>query len=354
MRLARGRFGEAGAATRYKAGARARPRARGRTGAMPFILSQFLEAYRWLGALLVLAVHTTNLFVNHADIMSAPHAPLVYVWWFYVGLRAWPSGGARLFRDVRLSRRRRGARQHPQGTRIFCANISSIASSRIYLVVGPAVALTLFVDSLRPVAVLPSTDVYELPLFTGHFCAGSVSWQVFSICRGSPSTYFGTNGPLWSLACEFWYYITFPLLLLPFARNYPAGAPLLAVSRSARRSFWRFRRRRVVSLRLSCSGSSARSRALPVRPMIRSRWRALRSTTRRRRRVIRLVVRGPSSRRASLAADAADLLASRLFVNVLLTFRYGPAEGCFAAASASSTRPRRIFPSRSTASTCRS
>ncbi len=38
---------------------------------MPIILSQMLEAYRWIGALLVLSAHSTNLFVSLHDIMTA-------------------------------------------------------------------------------------------------------------------------------------------------------------------------------------------------------------------------------------------------------------------------------------------
>src|SRR5208337_1736443 len=50
---------------------------------MPFILSQMLEFCRWAGAFLVLAVHSTNLFVSLKDIMDAPHAAPVYAWWFF-------------------------------------------------------------------------------------------------------------------------------------------------------------------------------------------------------------------------------------------------------------------------------
>ncbi len=38
---------------------------------------------------------------------------------------------------------------------------------------------------------------------------------------------FGSNGPLWSLANEFWYYIAFPLLALALWRRSPAGMRLL-------------------------------------------------------------------------------------------------------------------------------
>ena len=49
---------------------------------MPFLLSQMIEAYRWIGALIVISVHATNTFLSLNDIMTAPHGPLVYVWWF--------------------------------------------------------------------------------------------------------------------------------------------------------------------------------------------------------------------------------------------------------------------------------
>ncbi len=35
------------------------------------------------------------------------------------------------------------------------------------------------------------------------------------------SPVFGTNGPLWSLANEFWYYVVFPLAAWTFSRNAP-------------------------------------------------------------------------------------------------------------------------------------
>lgn len=40
---------------------------------------------------------------------------------------------------------------------------------------------------------------------------------------------FGSNGPLWSLCCEFWYYITFPLLVLLFTKSRSGRVRVLCV-----------------------------------------------------------------------------------------------------------------------------
>ncbi|MFO1126607.1 MAG: acyltransferase family protein [Methylocystis sp.] len=109
---------------------------------MPFILSQFIEASRWLGALVVLAVHTSNLFINIADIMSAPHAPLVYVWWFYA---AFELGHQAVLAFFVMSGYLVGGAvlAHLRKNQGFLREYFIHRVSRIYLVVGPAVLLTL-------------------------------------------------------------------------------------------------------------------------------------------------------------------------------------------------------------------
>jgi peptidoglycan/LPS O-acetylase OafA/YrhL len=62
------------------------------------------------------------------------------------------------------------------------------------------------------------------------------------------------------------------------------------------------------------------------RPIIRSRWQALIHNA-AVVAIIRLVVRGHLLEAHPWLADAGDLLASGLFINVLLAFRYGPPEG---------------------------
>lgn len=289
---------------------------------MPFILSQFIEASRWLGALVVLAVHTSNLFINIADIMSAPHAPLVYVWWFY---SAFELGHQAVLAFFVMSGYLVGGAvlAHLRKNQDFLREYFIHRVSRIYLVVGPAVLLTLVLDSLGG-WLFASSGVYDWPLFKGHFSA-LLFLMSFLNLQGIGFDYFGTNGPLWSLACEFWYYVTFPLLLLPFARNYPLalrflgfalGAALfLAISTPP--SWFKF------GYILWAGGAFA---TLIPRPIIRSRWRALLLYA-AVVVIIRLVVRGHLLEAHPWMADAADLLASGLFIVVLIAFRYGPSEG---------------------------
>jgi peptidoglycan/LPS O-acetylase OafA/YrhL len=289
---------------------------------MPFILSQFIEASRWLGALVVLAVHTSNLFINNADIMSAPHAPLAYVWWFYA---AFELGHQAVLAFFVMSGYLVGGAvlAHLRKNQNFLREYFIHRVSRIYLVVGPAVVLTLVLDSLGG-WLFASSGVYQWPLFKGHFSA-LLFLTSFLNLQGIGFDYFGTNGPLWSLACEFWYYVTFPLLLLPFARNYPLalrllgfalGAALLAAI-STPPSWFKF------GYILWAGGAFA---TLIPRPIISSRWAALLLYA-AVVVIIRLVVRGHLVEEHPWAADAADLLGSALFIIVLLAFRYGPSEG---------------------------
>jgi peptidoglycan/LPS O-acetylase OafA/YrhL len=289
---------------------------------MPFILSQFIEASRWLGALVVLAVHTSNLFTNIADIMSAPHAPLVYVWWFY---SAFELGHQAVLAFFVMSGYLVGGAvlAHLRKNQDFLREYFIHRVSRIYLVVGPAVAFTLVLDTLGR-SLFADSGVYDWPPFKGHFSA-LLFVASFLNLQGIGFEYFGTNGPLWSLACEFWYYVTFPLLLLPFARNYPLAlrfvgfalgvALFLAISTPP--SWFKF------GYILWAGGAFA---TLIPRPIIHSRWRALLLYA-AVVVIIRLVVRGPILQAHPWLMDAADLVGSALFVIVLIAFRYGPSEG---------------------------
>lgn len=289
---------------------------------MPFILSQFIEACRWLGALVVLAVHTNNMFVNLADIMTAPHAPLVYAWWFYA---AFELGHQAVLAFFVMSGYLVGGAvlAHMRKSQDFLRDYFIHRVSRIYLVVGPAVALTFVLDSIGRAAFADS-GVYDWSVFKGHFSATLFFASLVNL-QGIAFDYFGTNGPLWSLACEFWYYVTFPLLLLPFARNYPlafryggfALGVALFTALSIPPSWFKF------GYILWATGAFA---TLLPGPIIKSRWRAL-ALYAIVVVLIRLLVRGPVLIAHPWLADAADLFASALFIIVLLAFRFGPHEG---------------------------
>lgn len=289
---------------------------------MPFILSQFIEACRWIGGLVVLLAHTTSLFVNLGDIMSAPHSPLVYVWWFFsafelghqgvVGffvMSGWLVGGAVL--------------AHVRKQQYFLRDYLIHRFSRIYLVIVPATLLTAAFDALGR-TFFADIGVYDWPLFKGHFSLSLFLGNLANL-QSIALPYFGTNGPLWSLACEFWYYITFPLLLLPFARNYSplwryGGFALgfgLTIALAQPKSWFTF------GYVLWALGALA---TLVPRPIIKSRWLAL-SIYAALVIVVRLTIRGPLLAEHRWLLNAADVLCSCVFLMVMIAFRYAPHEG---------------------------
>jgi peptidoglycan/LPS O-acetylase OafA/YrhL len=283
---------------------------------MPIILSQMLEFCRWAGALIVLAVHSTNAFVSLSDIMTAPHAAPVYGWWFFASfelghqavisffvMSGYLVGGGVL---VNIRKEKAFLREY------FIHRVA-----RIYIVVAPALVLTFIADSLGR-NLLPEPGYYDNALFQGHFGAAIFIANLANL-QEIFFPFYGTNSPLWSLACEFWYYAIFPLLALPLARNYSAltrysgfvlGAALL-LAFGAASPWFRF------GFLLWVLGALA---SLPRRPLIASRWVSV---------VlyvlavipIRLLVRGPQLAAHPWLQDLADIVGTLLFCNLMLTVR---------------------------------
>jgi peptidoglycan/LPS O-acetylase OafA/YrhL len=288
---------------------------------MPFILSQMLEAYRWIGALVVLCVHATNTFVSLADIMSAPHAPQVYVWWFFMSFEL----GHQLVLGFFVM----------SGYLVGGAVLANIAKgkdflreyfihrfARIYIVIVPALVLTFVADTIG--RHLPVPVFYDVPLFRGHFGTDIFVANIFNL-QEITSIFYGTNSPLWSLACEFWYYICFPLLVLPLARNYSAALRyggfaigLTIFLYFAFASPW-FRFGFVIWV----IGALA---SVPNRPLLASRWLAL-GLYFAVLVPIRLLVRGPLLSAHPWLQDVADIAGSVALANLMLTVRHSSERG---------------------------
>jgi peptidoglycan/LPS O-acetylase OafA/YrhL len=84
---------------------------------------------------------------------------------------------------------------------------------RLYIVLLPALALCYALDSIRIAEVglnahagFETADSLSLSTLVGNL--------LFLQTILTPT--YGSNYVLWSLACEFWYYLLFPLLLAPF------------------------------------------------------------------------------------------------------------------------------------------
>lgn len=286
---------------------------------MPTILSHFIDASRWVGALIVLGVHSTNMFVSLGDIMTAPHGAGVWAWWFFVSYEFGHHGVVGFF--VMSGYLVGGAvAAHIQKQQDFFRDYFIHRFARIYLVLLPALLLTFLFDAAGR-TFFSASGVYDWPIFQGHFSPTLFLGNVLNL-QVIWVDYFGVNGPLWSLACEFWYYVTFPLLLLPFAKNYPAalrwpgfalGAALL-VFLSIPESWFKF------GYVLWAMGAAA---SMATRPVTRSRTTALALFV-----VVivpmRLLIRGPLLAAHPWLQDAADLTSALLFMNLALALRFGP------------------------------
>lgn len=99
--------------------------------------------------------------------------------------------------------------------------------TRLWVVLLPALFMTLLWDSLGK--VLTDSNYYNGALWTTYnsgprlglteatYSLFTLFQNIFFLQTITVPTY-GTNGPLWSLANEFWYYVIFPLAYLLFVK----------------------------------------------------------------------------------------------------------------------------------------
>lgn len=96
---------------------------------------------------------------------------------------------------------------------------------RLSLVLAPALAITWAADRAGA-AMTASAAFYERPLayFTSVGAASMDTLRNFFgslfYLQGIVAQPYGSNGPLWSLSYEFWYYLLFPLLLCAWIKRY--------------------------------------------------------------------------------------------------------------------------------------
>ena len=306
-------------------------------------LTNFIAMARWVAAFAVLVGHA-GVLINISDIMVAPHGPGVYAWWFLAAFSHQAvlvffviSGflvGGPLLRDR--------ARAKPFLHEYFVDRFS-----RIYVVMVPALAWTFVIDSVGR-AAFPATGVYDAPFFASVFEPIQYLWTLLQQ-QHLWAAQAGTNGPLWSLACEMWYYVTFPLLLLPLSRAYSkswrfaglaVGAALVALLAAPEL--------------MAASGADVGARGLmPMinngvgmflfgygvwmlgalarvapRPCVKSVWIAL-GLFLAALAVTRLTVRGPILAAHPHLSALGDLCVVATFALLLLALRHAPGGGVF-------------------------
>lgn len=102
--------------------------------------------------------------------------------------------------------------------------------SRLWVVLLPMLALTYVIDSIIATNLPQLLNGEHLPtLNSGPSSDYSISTTTLLsnilFLQTIFSPVYGSNGPLWSLANEFWYYMLFPLLLIVFGRLRGTWAP---------------------------------------------------------------------------------------------------------------------------------
>jgi peptidoglycan/LPS O-acetylase OafA/YrhL len=275
--------------------------------------SSFIVVARWVAAFAVLIAHAGNLFISQSDIMTAPHGPGVYVWWFLTGF---PHQAVIVFFVISGFLVGGNVIEKSRGTEPFLAKYFTDRIVRIYLVLVPVILIGWGLDTAGR-HFFPVLGLYESAMFAQSFDLHLLGPNLINL-QGIFFPAFGTNGPLWSLGCEFWYYIAWALLLLPLTKAAPvirivgfACGAALAVSFSISGVFF------FVGGLIWIAGALVRS--VP-RPLIRSKGVALLiflAVT----IAVRLIARGkiPSDLLWAALADAAVALS---FCNLLLSLRH--------------------------------
>lgn len=189
---------------------------------IPIGLSNFLNLIRWIAALLVVMTHIrTLLFVNleqldkkniYLDIfyfLTSLGGEAVIVFFVLSGYLV----GGKVYQDFILNK-------------FEWKNYLIKRLSRLYVVLIPALLIGGLLDYLG-ILYFNDTFIYNNALHLTPFNYNiSERLNIMNflsnlfMLQTTFTPQFGSNGPLWSLANEFWYYLIFPLLLkMKFSRH---------------------------------------------------------------------------------------------------------------------------------------
>jgi len=285
-------------------------------------LSNFIALARWVAAAMVLLGHVAS-FIQIPDIMVAPHGPGVYAWWFLTAfshqavLVFFVISGFLVGGDVLRKR----ARTEP-----FLRAYMTNRFSRIYIVMVPTLLYGFVLDRIGR-ELFPHSGIYDAPFFEGVYNPMNTVWALFQQ-QTIWTTQAGTNGPLWSLACEMWYYATFPLLLLPFSGAYSRNVKIAgfclgagaAVAMSIPKSPFLF------GYGVWVLGAFLRVAPRPAIKSVLASLALFLATI----AIVRLAARGPLVEAHPFVSTAGDMATAASFANLLLALRFAPPQGLFA------------------------
>lgn len=185
------------------------------------VTNKAIDAVRAVAAIIVVMEHVRAL--GFQDWAQVAHTPLNAAFYFVTGL-----GSSAVMVFFVLSGFLVGGSvvtRTRSGTFSWGAYLLQRVA-RLWVVLIPAIILALAIGWLL-VAALPLTDVVQgdaayhnvvKPDLASTLGPVTAAGNLFFL-QGIVVPVIGMNGPLWSLAYEFWYYIFFPLLAVAFFRG---------------------------------------------------------------------------------------------------------------------------------------
>ncbi len=190
---------------------------------------QWLDLLRGVSALLVCANHLrAAMFVDHSALQES--SLFVKLFYFLTGL-----GSQSVIVFFVLSGFFVGGSVIKRWERFNYAEYMLARLSRLWIVLIPALILTLVIDqviaSLAP-GLFAGADFSTINSGPdGHYSSSFWTFlQNLFFLQTISAPVFGSNGPLWSLCNEFWYYVCFPLVFFVFDPKQGSRNRLFAIS----------------------------------------------------------------------------------------------------------------------------
>ena len=179
-------------------------------------LSRFLDLSRWIAAFLVVINHLNNRMVGPLSAIPPSERTWLHLGWGFLSGFGHPavvvffvlSGylvGGKLLKTIQ------------DGDKFRFSHYLVDRTTRIYLVLLPVIGAVWLMDMIG--MSVDSKGIYE-----AHYSIDkNRTWLAFFgtvlNVQNIFTPFYGTNGPLGTLANEFWYYLSFPLILMPCLRK---------------------------------------------------------------------------------------------------------------------------------------
>ncbi len=193
--------------------------------------SAHLDMIRAIAAILVLVGHARALFLVDFDEVQSP---TIFTKLFYavtgLGHQAvmvfFVLSGFLITRSIRQNITRGWSWRTYSANRLI----------RLYVVLVPAIAIGACLD-LAGIYYFGTSGIYggnNYALIIKDAVGNSLSLRDafinLAFLQGIAGPTFGSNGPLWSLSYEFWYYVLFPLLIIPVFTRSSKSSKLISIA----------------------------------------------------------------------------------------------------------------------------